>query len=101
MELFNETELWVKYLFNALMILLPLLASVAATSATGAATIRAAKKIYAELVRPAIDEPTDTLPQLIAKKTGRDAEWVSKQLRENLDAVIAVLPEEAKPAGER
>lgn len=97
MELFNETELWVKYLFNGLMILLPMLAVIAATSASGAVTIRTIKKVYAEWVRPAIDEGTDTLPQLIAKKTGRDAAWVSKQLRENLDAIIAALPEEAKP----
>ena len=79
------------------MILLPLLAGLAATSATGAATIRAAKKIYSELLRPAIDEPTDPIVKLIAKKTGRDPAWVSQQLRENLDAVVAVLPEEAKP----
>ena len=98
MELFNETELWVQYLFNGLMILLPLLAGVAATSASGAVMIRTIKKVYAEWVRPAIDEATDAIPQLIAKKTGRDPKWVAQQLLENLDAIIAVLPEEAKPA---
>ena len=97
MELFNETELWVQLLFNGLMILLPLLAGVAATSTFGAVMIRTIKKVYAEWLRPAIDDPTDAIVKLIAEKTGRDAKWVSQQLCENLDAVVAVLPEEAKP----
>ena len=97
MELFNETELWVQIVFNILMAVLPLLASVAATSAAGAMMIRAIKKVYAEWVRPSIDEATDPLIVLIAAKTGRDPKWVAQQLLENLDSIVAVLPEEVKP----
>ena len=100
MELWNETHQWAEIVFNALLLVLPVLAALAATSATGAVMIRTIKKVYSEWIRPAIDEPTDPLVILLAAKIGKDPAWVAKQLLENLDAVAAVLPEEAKPLPE-
>jgi hypothetical protein len=97
MELWTETNEWIQLCFNVLMLVLPVLAGVAATSVFGAAMINAIKRFYAEWLRPAIDEPTDPIVALIAQRMKRDPQVVVDFIVSNLDAVIAVLPEEAAP----
>lgn len=98
MELFNESAWYIEMLFNVGMVVLPTLAGVAASGELGAQVIKRTKKVYAEYLRPAIDEPTDPAIMLIATKTGKSPEWVSAQLIDNLDNVVGTLPEEAPKA---
>lgn len=100
MELWNGTSELVQIVFNILIAILPVLAGVAVTSVTGAAMVNAIKRLYKEIVRPAIDEPGDLIIGVLAKRLGKDPAWISRMLVENLDAVIAVLPEEAIPTVE-
>lgn len=93
-NVWNETYWWVGVIWNVLLILVPLLAAAAATSAFGASVIRTAKMVYREWVRPAINEPTDPLVKLLAEKTGLPAAVISAFLIDNLDLVEGLLPKE-------
>lgn len=94
MELWSQVEWYVQLVFNVLMFVLPTLIALAATGGLGAVVIRSFKQVYKEFVRQAIDEPTDMLVVLLANKTGRDAALISRFLLDNLDAIVALLPED-------
>jgi len=95
MELFSESAWYIQLLFNVLMLALPTLAGLAIAGELGAQTIKRTKKVYAEWVRPAIDEADDPAIKFLAGKSGRDPKWVSDQLIAVGDQVVALLPEEA------
>ena len=100
-NLWSESSWWLELVFNVLMLVLPTLAALAAASVFGASVIRAIKTIWREWLRPALDEPTDPLVKIIADKTGRKPETVSKWLTESIDDVIALLPAESVPLAEK
>lgn len=99
MEIWSQTSWWVELIFNGLLYILPPLATAAIAFPLGLSVVKYAKLIWREF-RPLVDEPSDSIPRLIAAKTPYTADQVSNFLVENIDAIIATLPEEAKPQGE-
>lgn len=100
-NVWNETYWWVNVVWNILLVVVPVLAALAATSAFGAAVIRTFKTAWKEWVRPAVDDPSDPLVKLLAEKTGLPAEVISDFLVENLDLLTDLLPKEELAAEAR
>jgi hypothetical protein len=92
--LWNETEWYVQLLVNVLFYVLPTLALLAVANKSGAKVVETTRALL-KTIRPAIDEPGDWLVLEIASRTGRKPEAVSAFLRDNVDKVIATLPQEA------
>lgn len=92
MELWNNTNTILEVVYNMLLIVLPVLAGLAATTAFGAGLIRTVRWAWG-VMRPAVDEPTDPAIVWLSEKTGRTATWLSEFIISNGDQVIGLLPE--------
>jgi len=101
LNIWSESSEWLEIVYNVLLLVIPALAGLAATSVFGAGLIRSIKLFWREWLRPALDDPTDPLVKLIAERTGRKPEDVSKWLTERIDEVIGVLPDEGQPLAEK
>ena len=92
MEIWSQSSWWVEVVYNALLLFLPPLAGLAVATPLGLGVVRFVKQIYREF-RPLVDESTDAIPRLIAAKTPYTAEQASKFLIDNIDKIIAALPD--------
>lgn len=101
LNIWNESSEWLEIVYNILLLVIPALATLAATSVFGAGLVRSIKIFLREWARPAMDEPTDPLVKLIAERTGRKPDVVSKWAVERIDDIIGVLPEEGQPLAEK
>jgi hypothetical protein len=97
MDIWNDTAWWVELVFNVCLFILPTIAGIAATGTLGLKTVKWVRLAWKE-ARAMVDEPSDFVVRLIAARTGRTPEQVSKFIISNLDAVIAVLPDDT-PVG--
>ena len=94
-EMWRETEQYLQAVLNIFLIVLPALAAIAITSASGATMIAAVKTAW-KTVRPAIDQPTDVAVLFLAAKTGRDPLTISTWLIQRGDQVIAAMTPEGE-----
>lgn len=90
-DLWQATPEWLELVFNVLLLIIPALAAVAITTASGATVVATVQKSW-KLIRPAIDEPTDPLILLLASRIGWTPEQVSAWLLENFGKVVGTLP---------
>ena len=90
-SIWGDSARWLEIVFNVLLIVLPTLAGAAALTVGGLRTLKLARDAW-RLLRPLVDQPTDTLVRLIAQQTGRPAEQVSEFLTGNLDKVVSLFP---------
>lgn len=99
--LWGESIWWLDLVWNVALVLLGTLAPMAAVGVLGAGVIRSWRQVWAEWVRPALDQSTDPAIVFLAAKLGVKPDVLSKWLVERGDQIADVLPKEAQPLAEK
>ena len=92
-QLYAEAVDWLGLVLSALLVVLPTLLALALVFLGGAGAVNSGRKLW-ESLRPAVDEPTDPLNQIIAAALKQRPELVSDFLVKLFDATFAEPPAE-------